>query len=292
MQITQKVLCFLLASTAALQLDNADSEKEWEKPIQKVIRLMKEMQSQLEKEAKEDEDMFDKLECWCDTNEKAKSQANAINGQRITDLTASIEEMTAKSASLKTDIDELTKQVETATSSLATSTSIREKEAAEFQAFEVDHIQNMESLKGALMKLGKVHGAALDQQSLMQVKQILRKHLDKHRRMFAGAQKKLALIQEPVESEVDSLLQQSGEAPQSGAIFGILKQMKESMETNLKSSTDDETTAKETFASMKASKTEEITAAEELIASKKAELAETDSKNAAAKEDLEDTTAT
>merc|ERR1719453_269500 len=68
--------------------------------------------------------------------------------------------------------------------------------------------------------------------------------------------------------------------------------MKESMETNLKSSTDDETTAKETFASMKASKTEEITAATELIESKKAELAETDSKNAAAKEDLEDTTAT
>jgi len=285
------VFILSLLSVAAL---NADfSSDEWkEKPIQKVIRLMTEMQTQLETEAKADEDMYEKLGCWCDTNEKEKTQANAVNGQKITDLTASIEEMTAKSASLKTDIDELTKQVETATSSLATSTSIREKEAAEFQAFEVDHIQNMESLKGALMKLGKVHGAALDQQSLMQVKQILKKHLDKHRRMFAGAQKKLALIQEPVESEVDSLLQQSGEAPQSGAIFGILKQMKESMETNLKSSTDDETTAKETFASMKASKTEEINAATELIESKKAELAETDSKNAAAKEDLEDTTAT
>merc|ERR1719240_656476 len=64
------------------------------------------------------------------------------------------------------------------------------------------------------------------------------------------------------------------------------------METNLKSSTDEETTAKETFASMKASKTEEITAAKELIESKSDELASTDEKNAAAKEDLEDTTAT
>merc|ERR1719453_3045983 len=68
--------------------------------------------------------------------------------------------------------------------------------------------------------------------------------------------------------------------------------MKESMETNLKSSTDDETTAKETFASMKASKTEEITAATELIASKTTELAATDEKNVASKEDLEDTSAT
>jgi len=285
------VIILSLLSVAALDADFSSAE--WkEKPIQKVIRLMTEMQTQLDKEAKEDEDMYEKMGCWCDTNEKEKTQANAINGQRITDLTASIEEMTAKSASLKTDLEELAKQVAASTTSLEESTAIRAKESAEFQAFEKDHIVNMESLKGALMKLGKIHGDALDQQSLMQVKQILRKHFEKHRRMFGGAQKKLALIQEPVENEVDAPLQQSGETPQSGAIFGILKQMKESMETNLKSSTDDETTAKETFASMKASKTEEITAANELIASKKTELAATDEKNAAAKADLEDTTAT
>merc|ERR1719498_228071 len=68
--------------------------------------------------------------------------------------------------------------------------------------------------------------------------------------------------------------------------------MKESMETNLKSSTDEEATAKDTYASMKASKEEEISAATELIESKKAELASTDEKNAASKEDLEDTSAT
>jgi hypothetical protein len=282
-------LVFFVSLLSVAALD--DSSDSWEKPIQKVIRLMTEMQTQLDKEAKADEDMYDKLGCWCDTNEKAKNQALAINNQRVTDLTASIEELTAKSAQLKSDIAELEKQVAASTSSLATSTSLREKEAGEFQAFEVDHIQNMESLKGALMTLGKVHGAALDQQSLMQVKQILEKHMTTHRKMFVGTQRKLSLIQEPVD-EVDALLQQSGEAPQSGAIFGILKQMKESMETNLKSSTDEEAQAKDTFASMKASKTEEINAASELIASKTTELAATDEKNAASKEDLEDTSAT
>jgi hypothetical protein len=281
-----------LLSVAALEADVSSDQWGKEKPIQKVIRLMTEMQTQLDKEAKEDEDMYDKMECWCETNEKEKSSAVAVNTQRVTDLTASIEELTAKSASLKSDIEELTKQVAASTTSLDESTALREKEAGEFQEFEKDHIVNMESLKGALMKLGKIHGDALDQQSLMQVKQILRKHFEKHRRMFSGAQKKLALIQEPVESEVDSLLQQSGEAPQSGAIFGILKQMKESMETNLKSSTDEESQAKDTYASMKASKEEEISAATELIESKKTELATTDEKNAASKEDLSDTSAT
>merc|ERR1719271_2302192 len=68
--------------------------------------------------------------------------------------------------------------------------------------------------------------------------------------------------------------------------------MKESFETNLVTSTKEEETAKDTFASMKSSKTEEITAAKELIDSKTAELATTDSNNAAAKEDLSDTEAT
>jgi hypothetical protein len=272
---------------AAIQVDNADNDKEWEKPIQKVIRLMKEMQSQLEKEASEDEDMYDKLGCWCETNEKEKTKANAVNTQRSTDLSAFIEESTAKSASLKTEIEELKKQVEAGEASLAESTAIREKEAGEFFDFEKDNIVNTEQLKGAIMTLGKVHGDALNQQSLMQVRSLLRKHLTMHKRKSS---KNLALIQEP--DEVDSLLQQAGEAPQSGAIFGILKQMKESFETNLATSTTEEDQAKETFSSMKASKEEEIAAATELIASKSTELASTDEKNAAAKEDLEDTEAT
>jgi hypothetical protein len=279
------LLVLMLAFSTALQVD--------EKPIQKVIRLMKEMQSQLDKEAQEDEDMYDKLGCWCDTNEKEKTKAVAINTQRATDLTAAIEEMTAKAASLKTDIEDLTKQVATATSSLDQSTAIREKEAGEFHAFEKDSIVNTESIKGAIMTLGKVHGSALDQQSFAQVKQLIKKHWENHHRMFKGKKLTMSLVQEPVDSEVDSLLQQAGEgqAPQSGAIFGILKQMKESFETNLKTSQDEEATAKDTFASMKDSKTKEITAASELIDSKKEELATTDEKNAAAKEDLEDTNA-
>merc|ERR1719359_550772 len=103
----------------------------------------------------------------------------------------------------------------------------------------------------------------------------------------------MSLIQEPsTESEVNSLLQQSGEAPQSGAIFGILKQMKESFETNLETAKSDEKTAIETFSSMKSSKEEEIKAAQELIDSKTGELASTDEKLVASKEDLIDTQTT
>merc|ERR1719421_2514813 len=92
-----------------------------------------------------------------------------------------------------------------------------------------------------------------------------------------------------------SLLQQpagvQSYAPASGEIFGILKQMKESFETNLESSRKDEASAAESFGSLKAAKTEEIKAANDKAFNKAAEAAEALKKNAEAKEDLTNTQA-
>lgn len=288
----------VLAVSAKLHADFSESDLTWrEKPIQKVVRLLNEMSAELEKEADEDEDMYEKLGCWCETNEKEKTKANAINTQKSTDLTASIEELTAKSAQLKTDIEELTKQVAAAETSLEEATSIREKESNEFFESEKDAIQNIESVKGAVMALSKTQeGAALDQESYMQIKHVLQRHFAAHRGYLQQSSKKgklvMSLLQTP-ESDGAALLQElRASAPQSGAIFGILKQMKESFETNLAESQKDEETAKAEYAEMKSAKEEEISAGEELIDSKKVELGETDKKNAMAKEDLHDTGAT
>merc|ERR1719380_168475 len=132
--------------------------------------------------------MMEKLGCWCDTNEKAKTQAVAVNSQRITDLGASIEELTAKSASLKTDIEELKKQVAASTASLEESTAIREKESAEFFAGEKDSIVNIEQVKGAVMALSKTQDASLNQESLMQLKQVLKKQFSVTHRMMSRSQ--------------------------------------------------------------------------------------------------------
>merc|ERR1719407_242850 len=78
-------------------------------------------------------------------------------------------------------------------------------------------------------------------------------------------------------------------APQSGAIFGILKQMKETFETNLSSSQKEEMASQKAYEELKAAKEEEIAAGQAQIDSKTQELADTDEKNAQAKEDVEDT---
>jgi uncharacterized protein YifN (PemK superfamily) len=69
------VLCFAaVACAAALRLDVNDQE--WkERPVTRVVNLLKDMQAELQKEADNDEELYDKLVCWCETNEKTKTRA-------------------------------------------------------------------------------------------------------------------------------------------------------------------------------------------------------------------------
>jgi len=77
--------------------------------------------------------------------------------------------------------------------------------------------------------------------------------------------------------------------PKSGAIFGILEQMKETFETNLAASQKEEEQNQRAYEDLKAAKEAEIAAGKNQVDTKTQELATTDEKNAQAKEDLEDT---
>merc|ERR1719297_758348 len=75
-----------------------DAEAAKNRPVSKVITLLKDMLKQLEKEAEEDEEIYDKMACWCETNDKEKTKSIAEAEARIEKLTTTIEEYTAASA--------------------------------------------------------------------------------------------------------------------------------------------------------------------------------------------------
>merc|ERR1719274_352229 len=95
--------------TSSLHFDAAAAKN---RPVSKVITLLKDMLKQLEKEAEEDEDIYDKIACWCETNDKEKTKAIAEAEEKISALTTEIEEATALSARLGTEIKNLEKEVE------------------------------------------------------------------------------------------------------------------------------------------------------------------------------------
>merc|ERR1712187_847781 len=78
-------------------------------------------------------------------------------------------------------------------------------------------------------------------------------------------------------------------APQSGEIFGILRQMLETFESNLSASQKEELASQKAYEDLKAAKEGEISAGQSQIDTKTQELADTDLKLAQAKEDVADT---
>merc|ERR1719420_2093718 len=114
----------------------------------------------MEKEGEEDEEVFEKMGCWCVTNEKAKTKSVADAEQAISDLTSAIEGFTASSAKLNTEVAHLEKELAKNTESLEEATSMRDKELAEFNAEEKETISTVGALKGAVTALSKHHEAS------------------------------------------------------------------------------------------------------------------------------------
>merc|ERR1740121_578662 len=110
---------------------------------------------QLEKEQEDDEEVYDKLACWCETNDKEKTKSIADAEARIEDLTNKIEELTATSARLNTEIKNLEQEVAKNQEALDKATALREKQLAEFNAEEKDLLESISALKSAVTVLSK-----------------------------------------------------------------------------------------------------------------------------------------
>merc|ERR1712072_717037 len=215
---------------------------------------------------------------------------------RISDLTTKIEELTASSARLNTEIKNLEKEVAENQAALDKATAIRQKQLAEFNEEEKDLLESISALKAAVTVLSK-HNSLIQmpRSHLVGVAATVQNQMQKHSSLLSGvlthSERKAvsSFIQAPEDYfDAEPTFKQSY-APQSGEIFGILKQMKETFETNLSSSQKEEMANQKAYEDLKAAKEEEIAAGQAQIDSKTQELADTDEKNAQAKEDVADT---
>merc|ERR1712190_263027 len=123
----------------------------------------------------------------------------------------------------------------------------------------------------------------------------LQHEMQKHAKLLQGvlspSERKVAaaFVQAPQDYFDASPTFKQSYAPQSGEIFGILRQMKETFEANLSDSQKEEMANQKAYEDLKAAKEAEIAAGQSQIDTKTGELADTDQKNAQSKEDIEDT---
>merc|ERR1712228_274444 len=165
-------------------------------------------------------------------------------------------------------------------------------------AEEKDLLESISALKAAITVLAKHHGGSLLQiphTHVVGVATTLQHEMQKHANMLKGvlthSERRAAasFIQSPEDYWDASPTFKQSYAPQSGEIFGILRQMKETFEANLSDAQKEELANQKAYEDLKAAKEAEIAAGQAQIDTKTQELADTDEKLAQAKEDIEDT---
>jgi hypothetical protein len=333
-----------LESSWSEYLEAEPKKVAYKSPIKRVVMLLKKMKAELEAEASKEAEMYDKMVCWCETNEKEKKKAIADAEALDNELSAEIESRAAKFGQQATEIEQLKKQIAEDTAALKEATAIREKQAGEFSASEKELMQNIVNVKNAIEVLSKHHSAAsfaqLDAPMLSSMRAVLRDLAFKHEMLLASrSEKKVSFLDlatksaagssegativghallEALDAEGDAvdnglplkfaqqvleksaghasgagflqagLAPTSGSyAPQSSAIFGILKTLKEDFENNLSQAQKEEMKAVEDFEALSKSKSSQIATGKEKLDNTEGEHADNQKALSDAKENLE-----
>jgi len=289
------------------------------RPVSKVLTLLKDMVGQLEEEAQSDEKVKEEMDCWCETGLVQKTQAISDNNNKVGRLNSALEAGASSSARLSTEIATLEKEVAENTEALEKATAMRQKELAEFSSDEKSMLGSIGQMKNAVDTIGAKHDGSAERASshhrtgvqeflqvstsagenkMLEVMAALHTQLRRHADLVTSAQREAvtAFVESSGSSSTGkySLLQQGAEfspahSSSSGGILGVLKGMKESFETNLAASQKEEETNQADYESLKKAKTDEINAGTDLADKKSTEKGNTDQKHAQDSQDLEDT---
>lgn len=265
---------------------SSDVEEIKNRPVSKVISLLKDMLKTLQKEAEEDEEIYDKLACWCDTNNKEKSKSIADAQNQIAMLEKSVEELTATAAGLGAEIENLETEVKANQEALDKATALRAKEYGEFNSEEKDMIESITALKSAIAVLSKHHSfLQMPLSHIGLVAASVQNEMNKHSSLLDG------VLTTSQRKTINNFVQNPSYAPRSGEIFGILTTMLETFESNLSAEQKEELASVQAYKELKAAKEDMIAAGQSQIDEKTQQKAAAEAKIAADKEAIADTSA-
>merc|ERR1740121_1560361 len=223
-------------------------------------------------------EMYDRFMCYCQTGKGELTESIATAKAKIEALTASskadLESKTMTDAALK----EHTASRDDAKKAMAEATAIREKEAAVYAKFKSDHDTNLKALKEATLAIEKgVSGSFLQTGAA----NVLRNYVMVQATMSDAARQEVLAFLSGSDAQ--------GYVPQSGEIIGILKQMYDEMDEDLKEATDAENGATQSYEALMAAKTKEVNTLQAQIEEEMMRSGELGVALTAAANDIEDT---
>merc|ERR1719379_592606 len=145
------------ASTSASVLSRDQDLSLKERPVAKVVRMLKGMAEELNKEMEDDKAVYELLTCWCETNEKEKTKAIEEGEAKIAQLEADLGEYAAKIKELKALIAESKDKYNGDWEALNKASAMRMKDNKEFHGEETDLIKAIKACEQAIIVLSEQH---------------------------------------------------------------------------------------------------------------------------------------
>jgi len=230
--------------------DRTAALEEGDRAVTQIVKLLKTMLKDSEKEGDEEKTLYEKFKCYCDDNSKEKTKSVKDLTKTTGLLEANIQELQGSTSLLSKQTAELKAEMDKNSQQRKTAKDLRKDEKEVFEKTETDLKEAIGQLKTAIDILADVGadqnleesaeherfmaGFKKDKEdSLLKLKTSVKQALLAARTTVTPQQrlKVLAFIQSPFAGSYSS---------QSGEIFGILSNMKETFETNLKTAQSSE----------------------------------------------------
>lgn len=266
-----------------------DAETE-ARPVMKVVKLLQDMNKQLQADLNDDKEVHDKYVCFCETNDKEKTQAIDNGNIKIEQLKAFLGEAAGKLSEMKVKRKETKKELASDEKALADATAMRMKDNKAFAKDKADTIVAIKATKDAITVLSKHNTGLVEIRAV--ASKLQRAHVEQMGTLdnLKRAALKDFLHDAQGASSFLAIPGYKSYGSQSGQIFGILNQMLDDFQDHLSEIGVQERRAVSDYKALKSAKEDEISDGKKNIIDLDKRLGTTGEKQAEAVKNLKDTT--
>lgn len=290
------MICFILALHVFWADAGAVKSHTVESPVEKVIKLLEDLKSSVEEEAKEEAKTYDKFACFCKDNTEERSTKITDGQSTIDENAATIEKQTQDKEQAERDLKQALDDIEKVSSEIKADEVKRAKEKAEYDAVQADLSKAVDSIENAIKALTPklLQLSHLGKADFEQVRKTVRK---------SAALADMLGVKPKLRRAVHALLQTSEdrEVPEndyefhSQEILDVLDELKKDFQANLDEKIEEGDAAKKAHDELMEKKQAELdtadgskTDAEEAIDECKRQITEATEALIAAEKDLKD----
>lgn len=250
-----------------------------DRPVTKIVKMLKDMQKKLQAEKESDEEVYESLSCWCKQGKKDSAASIEAAQARISELQTAMKEYNATVQSLESEMKGLKSQVQAAEKAMDEARVIRMKDHESFRKANQEYDANINAVDNAAKMVSRgssfvqLPHSPMPRQVADAVSEAFSRRADMLDNSLSFSDRDVihAFINDPekfIAGKAAFIQETNGAEPET-----TFRLMSEDFKEDQKTIQAQETNASSSFEALIAAKKEEVKAAEEAIEAKRTEKA-------------------